>query len=148
MHALCRDQCAAMRRSEGHRSFPLSVHGWIVRIGSDTDVGMQTMYQVLATVVLAAITFVTLSPARMRPRVARPSIERGVAFFVLGFSFGGGFPEWPWITLAGVVCAASVLELLQRFVPGRHGEIADAAQKAAGGVLGWGIAALISSPAF
>ena len=132
-----------MRRSEV-TDFPLGVHRWIVSIGSDTDVRMQIIFQVLAAVVLATITFVTLSPARMRPHVAEPSIERAIAFFVLGLSFGASFPEWPWITLAGVVSAAIVLELLQRLAPGRHGEIADAAQKAAGGVLGWGIAALIS----
>jgi VanZ family protein len=79
----------------------------------------------------------------MRPRLGKVAYERAVAFAVLGLLFGLGYPDWPWITLAGVVASALLLEAIQTLVPGRHGRMADAMQKMAGGVIGWAAAALI-----
>lgn len=90
----------------------------------------------LAWLALAAITFVTLSPSRMRPHVGKGGIERVVAFAVLAFLFGMAYANWLLFTAIACIAAALLLELCQRMIPGRHGMPLDALEKMAGAALG------------
>ncbi|MDQ2861414.1 MAG: VanZ family protein [Pseudomonadota bacterium] len=91
---------------------------------------------------VAAITFVTLSPIQFRPRTGHAVLERFGAFFALGAAFMTAYPK-RLPTAVGVVSLIAVaLEAMQRLVPSRHGEVLDALEKLAGGLAGVAVAAL------
>jgi uncharacterized membrane protein len=93
---------------------------------------------------LALIIFVTVSPLEMRPVVtADPDIERFGAFAVLGVLFGLAYPRRLVIDASFVVLAAGVLEAIQLVTRDRHGHLADAFVKAAGGAFGVAVALII-----
>jgi uncharacterized membrane protein len=93
---------------------------------------------------LALIIFVTVSPLEMRPVVtADPDIERFGAFAVLGVLFGLAYPRRLVIDASFVVIAAGVLEAIQLVTRDRHGHLADAFVKAAGGAFGVAVAFVI-----
>ena len=81
-----------------------------------------------------------MSPPKLRPHVAAAGYERAAAFAVLGCLFGLAYPDHSFVVAVVSVLSAPVLELAQRLVPGRHGELRDALQKMAGAAIGIGIA--------
>jgi VanZ like family len=94
---------------------------------------------------LALIVFLTVSPLDMRPVVtADPNIERFVAFALIGLLFGLAYPRRLVIDASLVMIAAGVLEAFQLMTRDRHGHIADAFIKAAGGAFGVAVALMIS----
>jgi VanZ family protein len=105
------------------------------------------LHRLLATAAwtaFALIVFFTISPLSMRPGVtADPNIERFAAFALLGLLFGLAYPRRLAVDASFVVVAAGVLEMLQLVIPDRHGHMADALVKAAGGAFGVAAAALI-----
>jgi VanZ family protein len=105
------------------------------------------LHRLLATAAwtaFALLVFVTISPLSMRPVVtADPNIERFAAFALVGLLFGLAYPRRLSVDASLVVIAAGVLEMLQLMIPDRHGHIADALVKAAGGAFGVAAAALI-----
>lgn len=102
------------------------------------------MVAVMAWCALAFIAFATLSPVEQRPVLAGIKIEHFMAFAVTGCLFGVAYPRrWPWF-LAMLTGSAILLELLQHFVPGRHGRLVDLAFKLGGIVAGLGIARLLT----
>jgi hypothetical protein len=93
---------------------------------------------------LAVIVFFTISPLGMRPVVtANPNIERFVAFALLGLLFGLAYPRRLAVDASFVIATAGVLETLQLITRDRHGHMADALVKAAGGAFGVGMALII-----
>src|SRR5665213_2053764 len=91
---------------------------------------------------VAAITFVTLSPIQFRPRTGHAVLERFGAFFALGAAFMTAYPK-RLPTAVGVVSVIAVaLAAMQKLVPSRHGEVLDALEKLAGGLMGVAVAAL------
>jgi len=93
---------------------------------------------------LAMIVFVTVSPLDMRPVVtANPNIERFAAFALVGLLFGLAYPRRLVVDASFVVIAAGVLEAFQLITRDRHGHIADAFVKAAGGAFGVAMALTI-----
>jgi hypothetical protein len=99
---------------------------------------------VLAWSALAYVAYVTLSPIEQRPVVAGIRYEHVGAFAVTACLFGMAYPrKWPWV-LAILTGSAIALELLQHFVPGRHGRALDVAFKLAGTFLGLSVAWLIT----
>jgi hypothetical protein len=93
-----------------------------------------------------AIVFVTVSPIDMRPSVtADPNIERFAAFAILGLLFGLAYPRRLVAGATFVILAAGMLETFQLMTPDRHGHIADAFVKAAGGAFGVAVALVILS---
>jgi hypothetical protein len=92
--------------------------------------------------VLGYITFVTLSPIGLRPETGSVSAERLLAYGLLGTLFVMAYPQHFLRVITLILVVASVLELLQHLTPDRHGHIADAGEKIAGGVAGASIARL------
>jgi VanZ family protein len=91
----------------------------------------------LAWLVLIAILVVTVGPLRLRPVTGEPvDLERFLAFLAVGALFAVAYPKHWLSVLVFVVGSAALFELLQRIAPGRHGEAADFAIKAAGGFIG------------
>jgi VanZ family protein len=103
--------------------------------------------KILATagwLVLAYITFATLSPIALRPEITNANFERFCAFAVVGFLFGLAYPRRFLLVIEITVGSAILLEALQIFVPGRHGRAQDALVKVAGGIAGILISKLAS----
>ena len=99
--------------------------------------GVRTTARVLFWLVLCVIAFVTLSPIELRPETGLPpSVERLVAFAVLGALAMLAHPRrrlrWFW----SLIAAAALLEAGQHLVSGRHGRIIDFDVKAVGTLLG------------
>lgn len=92
--------------------------------------------------VLGFIIFATMSPVGMRPGTGSAGIERFLAYGLLGTLFVMAYPQHFLRVITLVVVVASALELLQHLTPDRHGHIADAGEKIAGGVAGASIARL------
>ena len=86
--------------------------------------------------IVAAVTFATLSPIRERPGVATPHLEHFVAFCLMGLAFGIANPRKWKLVASAVVGAAIGLEIAQLFTPDRHARIIDALTKVAGGMTG------------
>lgn len=101
---------------------------------------MVAVLRILAWLVLAALLVATLGPIGLRPHTPwSPNLERFAAFIVVGGLFALAYPR-RWLTVSLLVLgAATVLELGQACVPGRHPALRDFVIKAAGG--GVGIAA-------
>ena len=93
---------------------------------------------------LALIVFLTVSPLDMRPIVtADPNIERFAAFALIGLLFGLAYPRRLVVVASLVMISAGVLEAFQLMTRDRHGLIADAFIKAAGGAFGVAMALMI-----
>jgi len=99
---------------------------------------------VLAWSALAYIAWVTLSPIEQRPVVAGIKFEHVGAFAVTACLFGIAYPRKWLLLLAMLAGSAVLLEILQHFVPGRHGRVEDVAFKLAGALLGMSIAWLVA----
>jgi VanZ family protein len=105
---------------------------------------VRRMVAVLAWCALAFIAYATLSPIEQRPVVTGIKIEHFMAFAVTGCLFGIAYPKrWPWL-LAILAGSAIILEVLQHFVPGRHGRVVDLAFKQTGIIVGFAIATFIN----
>ncbi|MER9581424.1 hypothetical protein [Mesorhizobium sp. M0276] len=97
---------------------------------------MTKLSRIAALTLLAIIVFATLSPIQMRPHFAEANVERALAYILLGFALGLGFPNRLYHVVIFVVVTAGMLELLQIIDPGRHAELADAVVKACAGIGG------------
>ncbi|RUX22659.1 hypothetical protein EOA27_02925 [Mesorhizobium sp. M2A.F.Ca.ET.037.01.1.1] len=97
---------------------------------------MTSISRLAALALLALITFATLSPIELRPRLSDPNIERALAYVLLGLALALGFPSRVTQTVLFVCAVAGVLEVLQLFDPGRHARFVDGLLKAAAGVVG------------
>lgn len=85
---------------------------------------------------LACIAYATLSPITERPIVAGPQLEHFAAFALLGVAFGFSYQNRVVLALVIVIGSSFSLEALQLLTPDRHGRLADALVKAAGGLCG------------
>lgn len=84
-----------------------------------------------------ALAYATLSPITERPIVAAaPQLEHFTAFALLGAAFGLSYHNRVALALVIVVGSSFGLEALQLMTPDRHGCLADALVKAAGGLCG------------
>ena len=100
---------------------------------------------IAAWTALAVIVFVTVSPIDMRPSITYdPNIERFAAFAFVGLLFGLAYPRRLVVDASFVMIVAGVLETLQLITSDRHGHVADAFVKAAGGAFGVAIALIVS----
>ena len=93
---------------------------------------------------LAFIAFATLSPIRDRPSFAAdPHVEHFAAFAVMALAFVVGYPRRAMLVVLLVVFSAFTLEAMQLLTPDRHGHLADAFFKVAGGLAGIGAGHLL-----
>jgi hypothetical protein len=85
---------------------------------------------------LCLICFATLSPIGLRPGTGSVGLERFAAFALLGMLFVLAYPRH-FIRLALFILIVAIgLEAFQHLTPDRHGHLADALVKAAGGLVG------------
>lgn len=109
------------------------------------DRAMQrTTIAILAWVALLAIAAATLSPLGLRPHMAPVAVERFGAFAVIGLLFGLAYSRHPWRVAVLISGVALGLELMQHLTPDRHGHLADALVKLAGGIVGVGLSLAIT----
>lgn len=108
------------------------------------DAMLRRAAKVFVVILIAAIVFATLSPLDLRPRTGYVGPEREVAFALLGCALAIAFPSRAWATLVGIVTLTVGLELAQHLTPDRHGQLIDAIEKLAGGVLGWSAGVLFN----
>ncbi len=97
----------------------------------------------VALVVSAIIVVATLSPLQMRPTSELPtSLERELAFMLLGCALTFALPKRALLLLALLVACAGTLEWLQTMVPTRHARLDDFIVKSLGVTIGAAIGAL------
>ncbi len=109
-------------------------------------------FLVLGWLLVLAILLWTLGPVRVRPQLGHPQAERFLAYFAVSLAFALGSPQRWKRTALLVAFMAVLLEVLQIFIPGRDGRVADALVKilgaACGALAARGAAAAINSAAF
>jgi hypothetical protein len=101
------------------------------------------LFIVAAWCALGFIIFVTLSPIGLRPGTGSAGLERFVAYYLLGSVFVAAYPRHFTLVMMFILTVAISLELLQHLTPDRHGRVADAVEKIAGGIAGCSLARLI-----
>lgn len=95
----------------------------------------------LAWLLVLAVAVFTLAPIELRPVTAAPANwERVAAFMAIGVLFCLGYPHHRWHIVGLVIGLAGLLEVLQHVSPSRHGRLPDGLVKAAGALLGIGLA--------
>jgi VanZ family protein len=83
-------------------------------------------FRVLAWLLLAAITFVTLGSAQYRPQTTlNHDSEHALAFVLLGIAFGLGYSRRRLAMAAAAVPVIGLIEILQLWAPGRHARLED-----------------------
>ncbi|RWM24475.1 VanZ family protein [Mesorhizobium sp.] len=108
---------------------------------------MTSISRLAALVLLAAITFATLSPIQMRPHLSDANVERALAYALFGVALALGFRGRLVQAMLFVCAVAGVLELLQVIDPGRHARLQDALLKAAAGLIGIAMGRIILAAA-
>jgi hypothetical protein len=103
---------------------------------------VQKLITVAAWATFGLICFVTLSPIGLRPSTGSVGLERFAAFALLGTLFVWAYPRYFTRVACFIIVFALGLEALQHLTPDRHGQIADAVEKAAGGLAGCSLARL------
>jgi hypothetical protein len=89
--------------------------------------------------------FVTLAPVQFRPVTAAPvSLERFAAFVAIGAAFCLGYPKHRLHILVLLIGIVGFLEVIQNYVPSRHGRLPDGLVKASGVLLGAACAVFIT----
>ncbi|HEX4768787.1 MAG TPA: VanZ family protein [Lichenihabitans sp.] len=92
---------------------------------------------------LLLVVVATLGPIGLRPETELPSsVERWVAFLLVGLPLTIGYPRHRLAGLLALVLVAGGLEILQNAVPGRHGRWLDFDFKILGLLCGVGLGLL------
>ena len=87
---------------------------------------LQRICQIAALLLFVANTIFSLVPPSSRPLTTLPhSFEHFVAFFFLGLALGLGYANRYLFNLLLLMAYASIIELAQIFVPGRHARVSD-----------------------
>jgi VanZ family protein len=89
-------------------------------------VPMTTILKIFAWLLAAAVTFATLGPPRFRPHshLGHDS-EHALAFVLIGLAFGLAYTRNRVLTSVISVVIVGIIEILQRWVPGRHATFED-----------------------
>ena len=107
-------------------------------------VTMTIALKIFAWLLAAAVTFATLGPPRYRPHSDfGQDGEHTLAFVLLGLAFGLAYTRNRPLTAAIAVAMTGVLELLQRWVPGRHARLEDFVVDALAACAGLAVAATL-----
>ncbi len=98
---------------------------------------MKILFRIGTAALIAAVVFATLGPARYRPHSPLGQDgEHALAFVLVGLSVGLSFPRRRWRVAAMVIVLIGILELMQRWAPGRHARLEDFLVDAAAACLG------------
>jgi VanZ family protein len=85
-----------------------------------------TFLRIVAWLLSAAVTFVTLGPPQYRPHSALGQAgEHALAFLLVGLAFGLAYPRRRLLIAGIAVVLIGMLELLQLWMPGRHARWED-----------------------
>jgi VanZ family protein len=95
---------------------------------------------IAACLLLAFVVFATLSPIHLRPKTGHPNLERFAAFLILGATYTLALPRRAGLVALCLVVGAFALEAAQRWAPTRDPDLNDALVKAAGTLVGVGLA--------
>lgn len=105
---------------------------------------MIILFRLTAYALAAAISYATLGPPSLRPHSHLGQIgEHAFAFALLGLALALGYPRHrvSAVILTAVFCG--LLELLQRFAPGRHARLADFLVDALATLAGFAIVSIV-----
>jgi VanZ like family len=107
---------------------------------------MTTIFlRLIAWLLAAAVTFVSLGPPLYRPHAALgQGPDHAFAFVLIGLAFGFAYPRHRLVTVVVSVFMIGVLELLQLLAPGRHARLSDFIIDALAASVGLAVAALSS----
>ena len=82
--------------------------------------------KVSAWLLVLAIVVLSLIPPSHRPITqASHAVEHFLIFFATGFGFGVGYPSQLFASGAALAIFCGVIELAQKWVPGRHARFND-----------------------
>ncbi|MEH6951005.1 VanZ family protein [Nitrobacter sp. NHB1] len=103
---------------------------------------MKIIFRIGASILIAAVVFATLGPARYRPHSPLGQDgEHALAFVLVGLAVGLAFPQRPLRVAALSVVLIGLLEIMQLWAPGRHARLEDFLVDAATACVGIAIAA-------
>jgi VanZ family protein len=87
---------------------------------------LQRACRVVAWLLVAVITVLSLVPPAERPITGAPhNLEHLAIFLAAGVAFGAGYSARVLALPIGLTLFSGALELAQIFVPGRHAELGD-----------------------
>jgi VanZ family protein len=105
---------------------------------------MTAILRIFAWLLAAAVTFATLGPARYRPHSdLSHGGEHALAFVLVGLAFGLAYRQSRLLATIIAVVLTGVLELLQRWAPGRHARLKDFVIDAMAVCVGFAIVAIM-----
>lgn len=99
---------------------------------------IQTVFRLVAWIILLGIVVSTLVPINLRPMSSFPSdVERFTAYALLGLSFGVAYPRARRNVLVSLVLIAALLEVGQHISSTRHATLWDFVVKSCGSGTGF-----------
>jgi len=102
---------------------------------------VQKVWQVAACLLAIAIVVLSLVPPSHRPITdASHNVEHFAIFWATGLAFGFGYPGRPFVLAIALTISCGVIEVAQRWIPGRHARVSDFIVDAAAGLVGLGMA--------
>jgi VanZ family protein len=105
---------------------------------------MKIFFRTGAFVLVTAVVFATLGPARYRPHAPLGQDgEHALAFVLVGLALGLSFPQRRLRVAAVAILLIGFLEIMQLWAPGRHARLEDFMVDAAAACLGLAGAAVI-----
>jgi VanZ family protein len=110
---------------------------------------MRRLFQIVAWLLLIAISLLSLVPPWLRPVTDAPhNIEHFGIFLLTSFAFGIGYPRRYLFQSIALIGFAGLIEIAQYWAPGRHARlsdfIVDALAVCVGIALAWLIDRLVS----
>ncbi|MCP1998718.1 VanZ family protein [Nitrobacter winogradskyi] len=98
---------------------------------------MKILFRLGTAALIAAVIFATLGPARYRPHSQLGQDgEHALAFVLVGLAVGLSFPQRRLRVAAIAIVLIGILEIMQRWAPGRHARLEDFLVDAAAACLG------------
>ena len=102
---------------------------------------VQKVWQVAAWLLAIAIVVLSLVPPPHRPITdASHNVEHFAIFWATGLAFGSGYPGRPFVLAIALTISCGVIEVAQRWIPGRHARVSDFIVDAVAGLIGLGMA--------
>ena len=103
------------------------------------------LLRLVAWLLAAAVTFVTLGPQVVRPHpVLGQDGDHALAFLLVGIVFGLAYPQRRWTVSAVAVALIGLLEIMQLWVPGRHARFEDFMVDALAACVGFALSAAVN----